>query len=690
MPLLDNDDKQLLRTDVLQEFKRRMPSKDSGANVSPFDDRVVTSHGDNLPACDLPEIHHEIRKLIQNTIEQVRDKVKTSQVILLAGDSGAGKTHLLRTFQSKTSSELYGYVYVGGSNDWSINEFKARLLDWIIEALTAPTPSGKMPDGHLPEKGDHLLLERVCAIGFRAVENLLGSPLWSHYLARSKGRWLTRMFGFVWRTSYKKMEGWTKNRDLKVFRYLDFARFSEYVCDRFLQDKSNLTHRFALRVLLTFLFPDRRDTGIGTNERILNWFRGRADDEYFVRHLGASEKLDRQYSLFDAVKLLVHLFSPAVSRQLSSETHPCEPRVFLLVFDQAEGRHELFDKKEDWKDFFAHLSELYNTLPNICVLFTMTLSLRKELHSEMERQFRDRIRMDDKFLLRLPDNEQVLDLYRSRIEFWLRNSPALLEKYRRLNEPCVPFEQEKLLEVAGHEAIRDTLQHFDEAFHAEMARLVVGPKYDYLYYRYELRTEEELAASEHAYISKHLERVHSLLTSAAWLMDDYNLSLKTIVEVKDFTPQTMFLQFTDLSDPTNWVGAYLAKLGMKNMQSQVDNAITLLAKKQKAKYSLWCVRAAEIAAQVDESRTDQVFLDVVPPKTESRLLGLLHVIGKKTVYEKNGQWAEAQALIREEIEGTYLGKLFRNARDQLDAGQMEEPVAQSASILQEAEDGNVS
>ena len=61
------------------------------------------------------------------------------------------------------------------------------------------------------------------------------------------------------------------------------------------------------------------------------------------------------------MKLLAHLFSPAVTTELSDPAHPCRPRVFLLVFDQAEGRNELFEGDADWKDFFAHLSELYNT-----------------------------------------------------------------------------------------------------------------------------------------------------------------------------------------------------------------------------------------------------------------------------------------------------------------------------------------
>src|SRR5690348_15361872 len=123
----------LPRLEVLQAFKRRMPRLDAAENVSPFDDRITTAHG-SVAGYDLAEIHADVRRRVQHTVEDVRDGKKSSQVILLAGDPGTGKTHLLRAFRSAELADEVGYVYVGGSNHWTIREFQPRLLDWMIEA----------------------------------------------------------------------------------------------------------------------------------------------------------------------------------------------------------------------------------------------------------------------------------------------------------------------------------------------------------------------------------------------------------------------------------------------------------------------------------------------------------------------------------------------------------------------------
>jgi hypothetical protein len=663
---------ELQRLQVLQAFKRRMPRADDAENVSPFDDRVSTAHG-TAAAGDLPEIHAEVRRRIRHTIEAVRDGERKSQVVLLAGDAGAGKTHLLRTFQSPALAEEVGYVYVGGSNHWHVGEFQARLLDWMIEALTAESPAQA-----------HLLLSRVRAIGFRAVDHLLANPVaWRQCLARPRGRWLGRPLAWLRAPSYAAQKQLADARDPAVFRALDFARFSEYVCDRFLAEKSNLTHRYALRVLLMYLFPDREETGVGTRERVLHWFRGRADVAYFTRRLGASERLDRQFSLFEAVKLLVHLFSPTVSRELSGEKGECPPRVFLLVFDQAEGRNELFESDGDWMDFFAHLSELYNTLPNVVVLFTMTLGLRNHLHGLMERQFRDRIRMDEKFTLHHPDDGQVLALYRARVERWLRPDPALLESYRGLEGPYVPFDRGRVLEIAGQQAIRDALEALDAAFHQAMRDLVVESELDFHFWLNELQPLEA-AQNDFEYTAGHLDTVRDLLREAgSWLPAEYGVTLD-VEEVPGVAPATLALRFGDPAIPGAWVCAYLAKLTYKGVQGQVDEATELLFHKQKTRYTLWPLRAGEIKAEHHPKKGDQIFPRVTPPALESRLRALGYLAGRQPDYERAGHWPAARQLIRREFDGTYLGEVFRDARRRLDglvAGTLpdvpEEPVEAS-------------
>jgi hypothetical protein len=651
---------ELQRLEVLHAFKRRMPQSTAFRNVSPFDDRVSTAH-DEGTAADLPEIHADVRRRIRDTIEAVRAGEKKSQVILLAGEPGTGKTHLLRTFQPPELADELGYIYVGGSNQWNIKDFQARLLDWMFDALTAPTPSSD----------DHLLLKRVQAIGFRAVEHLLANRIaWRQCRARPGGRGLGWLLGRLQVPSYDRCKELFAARDPAVFAALDFARFSQYVCDRFLADRSNLMHRYALRVLLAYLFPDRAETGVGTREKVLHWFRQRGDNDYFARRLGANERLDRSFALSEAVQLLVHLFSPAVSKELSTTEHPAPPRAFLLVFDQAEGRNELFETDEDWRDFFAHLSEVYNSLPNVVVLFTMTVVLRKRLQPTMERQFRDRIRMDEHFVLHLPNEEQVLSLYRSRVEYWLRADSAALERYRALDNAYVPFDRERVLAVAGQQSIRETLEAFDRAFHEEMGKVVVEPDLDFHFHLNELHQQraQETRPNDFEYTAGHLETVLRLLQRAGpWVAAEYGLSLDKVEAETDPPPPCLTLTFTDPANPGTRVSAYIVRLTYRAVQHQVDQAVSMLSNKKRARYRLWLVRAGEIKAYVDPRREDQVFLRVASGDLESRLCGLLHLLGKQAEYEERGQWPEAQKVMLRELTNAYLAELFREARKQLDA-----------------------
>lgn len=648
----------LARFELLREFKRRMPRTNPDANVSPFDDRVSTAAGGALTG-DLPEMHAEVRSIIRDTISAVRNGKKQSQVILLSGAAGAGKTHLVRTFQSSEATDELGHIFVGGSNHWKIKEFQAQLLDWVIEALTAPSPAG-----------DHLLLDRIRAIGFRAVEHLLTNPVsWKTCLAPARGWFLGKLFRRWLRPSHGKLTRLTEACDPEVFRYFDFYKFSTYVCDRFLEKRSNLLHRYALRVLLTYLFPDKQQTGIGTRERVLHWFRGQADDRYFTKRLGASERPDKAYSQFEAVKLLAHLFSPTVSAQLATATVPCPPRVLLLTFDQAEGRDELFDTDDDWQEFFAHLSELYNSLPNVVVLFTMTLGLRNRLHAVMERQFRDRIRMDEKFTLSLPSAEQVLGLYRTRMDLWLRDDPILRARYAGVENPYLPFTQDELLALSGNQTVRSTLVAFDTGFHQKVRAIAVDATIDYLFERNERKTAET-ASNIWDYTARHLTTVQALLKAVGPVLTvDAGIEIRELADVElDNVP---VLRFTfGLPKQSQTIVLYLARLG-KHYNGPISSLIReLLYNREKAKSFLWVVRPQPLpnSLEVVEDRYRSQFVaGVCSVAVESAFTALTAVNGNREKYNELSQLAALGDMIRAEVSGTYLGQLFRYARAKLDA-----------------------
>ncbi|QJW94027.1 hypothetical protein [Frigoriglobus tundricola] len=643
---------ELCRLSLLREFKLRRLHR-SGDTSSPFADRIVTAHNDR-GLIDLCELHGEVRDAIAQQIEGVHTN-RRSQVVLLSGDAGTGKSHILRYFAQPAVAEQQGYVCVGGSNDWKVNEFQPCLLDWMITALTLPAPSE-----------DHTLLERVRAIGFRAVEQLLENRT---ALKRCTAKGRRRFFGLLsgQRASYETIQQLTHERDPAVFRLLDFTKFGEEVCTRFLAESSNPVHRYAMRVLLTYLFPDAVEMGMGTRDRVLNWFRRRPDDGYWLKRLGVSDDLDRRYAVADAIRLLVHLFSPDLSHRLSVPGDEHRSLVFLLVFDQAEGRDELFDSLEDWNRFFAHLSELYNTLPNVLVLFTMTLHLRNELHPRMERQFKDRIRKDERFVLRQPAPVEIQSLYRARLAAWLADDPIQQEHFAALpaDEQYLPFGPEQVVEIGGTQSLRAALEQFDLRFKEALEALVIEPGYDF---EYVLQEQQALiqSQSEWDYTADHLDEVWELLEPLVELLAvEYGgVQLIKIEDDAADNVRVLKLTFEDPAFSGTWVCVYLARFASQ-YKAQIQKCAELLRGKQTARYSVWMVRAREMDAEFP--KPDQMFGGLIDTDTEARLWAVKHLLDKRAEYETNRTWPDAWKLIRDEIGKSYLGAMFAHARDRVNA-----------------------
>ncbi|MDW8244850.1 MAG: ATP-binding protein, partial [Thermogemmata sp.] len=268
---------QLKRWELLREFKIRR-YRLGADNFSPFVDRVA-SHYETPPAVDVAQIHEQVR---QSIIEQIRavHQQQRSQIVLLAGEAGAGKTHLLRYFAYPKLAEEHKYVFVSGSNDWKVDEFQPCVLDWLITALTRPAPTE-----------EHLLLQRIRAVAFRALDQLIANRT-ALRRCRAKRRWLGWLLGRRV-GSHELIQRLTQARDPRVFDYLDFDQFADEVSLRFLAEPSNPIHRYALRVLLSYVFPDSTPAGLNVRDRVIHWFRRRPDDGYWLRRFGVDENLDR-------------------------------------------------------------------------------------------------------------------------------------------------------------------------------------------------------------------------------------------------------------------------------------------------------------------------------------------------------------------------------------------------------------
>ncbi len=639
----------LTRLELLREFKlRRLRS--GGENESPFTDRVVTAQA-TINSADVEELHREVRENIEQQIAIVR-KEQRSQVVLLSGAAGAGKSHLLRYFAQPKVAEEGGYLFVNGANDWRVEEFHSCMFDWLLTALTAPQPYG-----------EHRLLERIRAIGFQALDQLIHNRA---ALRRCSTRGSRRLFGLLpgSRASYETIAKLTKERNPSVFSRLDYHKFCEEVCSRFLAEPSNPNHRYALSVLLAFLFPDQHASGIGTSERVLHWFRRRPDDGYWTKRLGVNDDLEQRYKVADAIKLFIHLFSADLSRRLATPGAEQRSLVFVIAFDQIEGRDELFDNDEDWNHFFAHLSELYNTLPNVLILFPMTLGLRNTLHPKMEQQFRDRIRKDERFVLRQPTESEITRLYRSRIEKWLSDSPDLLARYRELPIPeqLLPFTRSEVGTIASGLPVRGALEVFDKQFEKQLRELVIEPQFDFEFVWNQEQPQMKLMG-DWEYTAMHLDEVKLLLENLkADLPRAFGTHL-TKIETDDADGHPLVKLTFELPEVNgSWVCVYLARFGY-TYSSQIDKCADRLKRFQHARYSMWMVRAKEINQK--ELPNDRMFFRSCSTLDVGKLRAAKHLIDKRGEYEKNQTWTAAWEIVCATLKATYLGDLLEHARERV-------------------------
>jgi hypothetical protein len=641
---------ELSRLELLRAYKERLV-KGGEVNLSPFAlDRVIRYDSD-VDRFDVPDIHRDARDRIAKIIKGIHEG-HDSQVVILAGDPGMGKSHLINHFRAPEVADELGYVLVGNSNHWEVEEFEDCLLKWVIEALVRPSPNQP-----------HLLLTKIQDLAFEALSQVLAQPGQLRRFERPR-----RLLGRLWRKlrpGHDRFRQLVEARDPRAFGEIDFARFSGYVCDRFLHNSGDPFHRHVLRVLLLYLFEEER-------ERVLHWLRRR--EVSFLKATGVEERIDAKYKVIDAVKILVSLFTSEVSKNLRAGEKGREgDRVFFFAFDQMEGRQELFKNDGEWMKFFGQLSELYNTLPNVFVLFTMTLALRNKLYPQMEGQFQDRIIRDERFQLHRIADAERLALYRKRVDCWLAGAvDDVREQVAGLNEPYLPFTQEKVLEVTDRKTLREALAALDEAFCRFFETLVTGPRVDYLGFLNAFRTREQ-SDSPTDYTANHLDRVKQLFDRhGTAIAAAYGLSFTSSEwRATEQKLPALWLEFRDPDNTARWVRVFLVRLPW-NYNAYAPGAIDLLRNLRTGANFLWLVRPTKIDEGLEGQRAGQVFTRVLAGSTHSAVQALIELLGNRDQYPSEEREL-ADEIIREAIKPTYLGSMLRQLRDALNAQQGQVP-----------------
>lgn len=642
-----DQNEELQRLEVLQAFKKHFAGK-GDANVSPFAEGRVVGYGTDIAPWDVPEVHCEARQEIERTLASIRQRPK-SDVIILAGDAGMGKSHLIAHYRNPEIAEKLGYVLVCNSNHWKVNEFEAFILDSMLAAVCKPTANDS-----------HLLLDAVNDIAFQAIGQLLQRPaeLRKFISGRSTG-WIRRTWDRLFADPDLKLRRMHEKRDPGIFRLLNYARFSSFVCDRFLVNKENPFHKYVMHVLLRYVFPDER-------ELVLHWFRGKEVGSHFLEKLGAKDSIDgHSYKLMDAIKILISVFSPEVARGLNpSQANP--GKVFFLAFDQVEGRRELFESQSDWNKFFAQVSELYNTLSNVLILFTMTLRTRDELYPKMERQFRSRIRKDRKFLLEELNAQEILAIYRRRIDAWLGDAmPEIRAKLKMPQFAYLPLSAEELTSSCRQKVLRECLEEMDSRFrHKMLVGVVVEPRFDFLVIRNELKNHEQ-AVSCSDWTEDHLVRITTLMNLAGkFFAANYGLMYAGITEQETSTGLPVIrMEFHNARNEADWARVFLVRLP-RQFNRHINPCVELLHRLQKDRNFLWLIRPDRADQAWADLKPDQVFVHSLDVSSDTTIRSMLRLIDNRDRYGSD-VWAEAEKVFLEEFKLTYLGQMFQHVSETL-------------------------
>ena len=682
---------ELDRLEILRAYKKHFAG-DGTMNRSPFTERVVRYDAD-VETGDIPEIHGQVRGAIQEAIRELH-KGQSSRVAIFAGQAGMGKTHLLNHFRSAARQQALGYVFVSNpSNYWKIEEFEECLLTWLVAALVRPSL-----------RGPNLLSAKIEALAFQALEQILDQPgKLREYLGGRRAGWLARLLAKLGRDQHAQFRQACKDRDARIFRRLDFRRFADFVCERFLHNKENALHCFILKVLLRYLFPQDRDKvcawliGQKVHAAFLRqmggaagaqpqpeadaapWPDDRQIEDHLLNTLGVADRLDRNYKFIETLKILISLFSPDLNRHQPPDPSGHAGRVFFFAFDQAEGRNELFANEADWFKFFAKLSELYNALPNVFIAFTMTTDLRNQLYSRMERQFRDRIQRDQKFVLERVADEDVLAIYQRRLELWRGDHLSQLSPLlRQPRFAYLPFRQEELIEKAHQKTLRQLLETFDGDFRKYLDGVVVGgdARLEYLVALNELRELEKQAKNEFEYTEAHLQKVQALLARAGGeLAAAFGLSLSEVQPCQtDEGYPALRVELRKLAPDERWVRVVLARLP-HNFKVKAESYLGLLQNKVMKKNFLWLVRPLRLSEDYESRRPGQVFTRQLEVALESRLAALLTLLDKRdrlpqepglSAQERAKFSKEASHILVEEFKLAYLGEMFQHAAQALE------------------------
>jgi len=328
---------------------------------------------------DVEKIHQDARTSFEQLLEHALDPGRHSErgrILLILGESGAGKTHLLRGFRRHVHEYSRGFVAYAQMNS-KADDYARYLLQHVIDSLSRPYagPSGERTG----------LRELALGLG-----GLVNDDARAQIEQLAEGEWELPL-------------------NLQEYvRHLGESLLQSPLLSRFNPD--------LLRALLYALHPDQR-----TTSRVYQYLRCEKLNDYDQQWLGGIESRTRSEEPIDMIRDLAKLAFLTRKAALVLMVDQAE----LSSYDQAKS-NEIFDRAIN--TLYSIVSEVPSAIAVVACLSDVYNTVRDKFTQSM----RDRLDKD-------PPAER-LQLYRSYEEIEALVGRRLSWLYAQAGVPYKPEE----------------------------------------------------------------------------------------------------------------------------------------------------------------------------------------------------------------------------------------------------------
>lgn len=342
---------------------------------NPFSNVIVENPHQEI--VDVEAINADLTTLILEALQRIRSGEKRSEVILIQGEPGLGKTHFLSRMRMKAKEHDYVFVDLPPLGDIS------RIYSHIFQQLFV-TLSWKGPEDR-------------------------NSPLFE-----LTARILSEML--IERAKNAELQGRTRQiiseiqqDPLRIFSYMEALANRDAVRDGFItqvvsycMERYPAVDQLFLEVLFKILNPSLELI-------VLKWLKGYDLSEADLEQLNIKESINNDEIANRILNSLLMILN----------------RPILFCLDQLESFSIRFEAENGIKILFDTLTNMYNRYQNICMLLMCQSHVWTEIEKCVEKSALDRIQTK-KVLSKLSFEEGIL-LVESRLK--LIYPPTLILPY---------------------------------------------------------------------------------------------------------------------------------------------------------------------------------------------------------------------------------------------------------------------